>query len=186
MDTKDYKQLSDEEYKQQSQLNWGKAPCGSNYAEGEYLSKEYFDDLERSRYQIQDWQLSEFDTFDIKGKQVLEIGFGMGTDHLSLARRGGIMHGIDITPGNKSITEKRFALYGYETELVIGDAEHLPYADDSFDFVYSFGVLHHTPNMQAAIDEIYRVLKPGGGGTLLSTISILFSSIGTSFFASGF
>lgn len=120
MDTKDYKQLSDEEYKQQSQLNWEKAPCGSNYAEGEYLSKEYFDDLERSRYQIQDWQLHEFDTFDIKGKQVLEIGFGIGTDHLSLARRGGIMHGIDITAGNKSITEKRFALYGYKTELVTG------------------------------------------------------------------
>ena len=164
MDTKTFTRLSSEDYKRETQKNWGKDPCGSNYVDESFekYSKDYFDEVERTRYIIQKWQPAEFETFDIKDKEVLEIGFGMGTDHLSMARRGGIMHGIDITEGNKTITEKRFAIYGYNTKLTVGDAEALPYSDNTFDFVYSFGVLHHTPDTQKAIDEVYRVLKPGG------------------------
>lgn len=86
----------------------------------------------------------------------------MGTDHFQLAKRGGIMHGIDITPSSKEITEQLFKLYNYSSELTIGDVENMPYEDNTFDFVYSFGVIHHTPDIQKAINEIYRVLKPGG------------------------
>lgn len=93
---------------------------------------------------------------------MLEIGYGMGTDHLQLAKRGGIMHGIDIAPTSKEITEQLFKLYNYSSELIIGDVENMPYKDSTFDFIYSFGVIHHTPNIEKAINEIYRVLKPGG------------------------
>jgi len=161
---KNYREISSEEYKSSSQENWGKDPCGAEYADPEYekYSKEYFDDLERTRYSIQHWQLSEFESFDIEGKEVLEIGFGQGTDHLMMARSGGIMHGIDLTEESKTITENRFSLYGYKSRLLTGDAEELPYKENTFDFVYSFGVLHHTPHIAKAIGEIHRVLKPGG------------------------
>ena len=93
---------------------------------------------------------------------MLEIGFGMGTDHLNMARRGARMTGIDITPRNFEVTSRRFEIYEKKTDLVVGDGENLPYKDESLDFVYSFGVVHHTPDTDAAISEIHRVLKPGG------------------------
>ena len=75
---------------------------------------------------------------------------------------GGTLYGIDLTEGNLPICKKHLELNGRFSELVIGDAENLPYPDNEFDFVYSFGVLHHTPDMEKCISEIYRVLKPGG------------------------
>ena len=164
MKTNNSGKISGEDYKQNTQENWGKDPCGQKYIDSSFekFSKEYFDELERTRYSMQNWHPAEFETFDITGKNVLEIGFGQGTDHLTMARRGGIMHGIDITKESKIITEKRFSLYGYKTDLTTGDVEEMPYEDNSFDFVYTFGVIHHTPDMQKAVNEIYRVLKPGG------------------------
>jgi ubiquinone/menaquinone biosynthesis C-methylase UbiE len=162
MDTKTFNQLTEEEYKKQTQKHWSKSPCGSNYGKAEYLTKEYFDEVEKHRYGTHPWILKNIQSFDIKDKKVLEIGYGMGTDHLNLARQGGIMHGIDLTPGNLGITGKRMALYGLNSELTTGDAENLPFPDNHFDFVYSFGVIHHSPDTKKIISEIHRVLKPGG------------------------
>ena len=60
------------------------------------------------------------------------------------------------------MTRRRFEIEGLVTRPVRGDAETLPFSDRSFDVVYSYGVLHHTPRTQEAIDEIRRVLRPGG------------------------
>lgn len=98
----------------------------------------------------------------IVGKNVLEIGYGMGRDHLELAKRGAVLSGIDITPKNLEITRAHLSVFGYGSDLYVGDAENLPFKNNQFDFVYSFGVLHHTPNMEKAIQEVHRVLKPGG------------------------
>jgi ubiquinone/menaquinone biosynthesis C-methylase UbiE len=86
----------------------------------------------------------------------------MGTDHLSMAREGGILHGIDLTPRNLEVTRTRLGIYGFDSELSVGDAENLPYKDDSFDFVYSFGVVHHSPDTRKIVSEIHRILVPGG------------------------
>lgn len=75
---------------------------------------------------------------------------------------GGVLYGIDLTPGNLPICKKHLELNGYSSNLIVGDAEELPYQDNTFDFVYTFGVIHHTPDMEKCIREIYRVLKPGG------------------------
>lgn len=162
MDTKDFKELSAEEYKRQTRANWTLAPCGSNYGTGEFASKEYFEQVEAHRYGTHPWIKKAIDTFDIKDKDVLEIGFGMGTDHMNLARRGGCMNGIDLTPRNLEVTASRFELYGLKSKLITGDAENLPYPDNSMDFVYSFGVIHHSPDTERIVAEIRRVLKPGG------------------------
>lgn len=155
---------SSEKYKEATKHNWGKDPCGSWTVtdEYEYLSKEYFDELDKKNREADTWKTEEFKTFQINGKKVLEIGYGMGSDHLALAKRGAICYGIDLTAGNLPITQRHLELNGYHSELIVGDAENMPFEDDTFDFVYSFGVIHHTPNMEKAAEEIYRILKPGG------------------------
>lgn len=162
IDTRKYKELSSEEYKRQTRIYWTNTPCGSNYSEETTLSRNYFDEIENHRYKNHPWIIEALSTFNIKGKKVLEIGYGIGTDHLQMAKHGGLMHGLDLTPISYEITKKRFEIYGLHSELRIGDGEYLPYPENYFDFVYSFGVIHHTPDTQIIINEIYRVLKSGG------------------------
>lgn len=79
-------------YKEASKHNWGNDPCGAHTADTnkvEYLSKEYFDLLDKKRIEAEPWMPEEFDKMGINGKKVLEIGYGMGRDHLQLARRVG-------------------------------------------------------------------------------------------------
>lgn len=78
------------------------------------------------------------------------------------AHCGADVSGIDLTPRHLELATERFRRAGVPADLRLGDAETLPYADGSFDVVYSFGVLHHTPNAKAAVSEIHRVLRPGG------------------------
>lgn len=162
IDTKKFNELSPKEYKKQTQIHWTSAPCGVSYSDKEFMSKHYFEEIEKHRYGTHPWILENIKKFDLENKKVLEIGLGMGTDHLSMARQGGIMYGIELTPQNLIISKKRLEMYGFNSELLIGDAEYLPYPDNSFDFIYSFGVIHHSPDTQKIISEIYRVLKPGG------------------------
>jgi ubiquinone/menaquinone biosynthesis C-methylase UbiE len=104
--------------------------------------------------------LMEFDKF--RGRRLLEIGCGMGTDLLQFARGGARCIGIDLTPRSVEITQHRFKLYGERGSFMISDGERLPFRSESFDVVYSNGVLHHTPDTAGAIREVHRVLRPGG------------------------
>lgn len=162
VDTKNFKAFSGEQYKNETVKNWSEMPCDSSFSKKEFLTKEYFDEIEEQRYSIHPWILDFINSFDLRGKRVLEIGCGMGADHLSLARKGGIMHGLDLVPKHLEITRKRLSLYNYKSRLTRGDAERLPYPSNSMDFVYSLGVLHHSPDTDKAVSEIHRVLKPGG------------------------
>jgi ubiquinone/menaquinone biosynthesis C-methylase UbiE len=105
-------------------------------------------------------QLMGFDKF--RDARLLEIGCGMGTDLLQFARGGARCTGIDLTPRSIEITRHRFRLYDAGGAFMISDGEHLPIRDESFDVVYSNGVLHHTPDTAGAIREVHRVLRPGG------------------------
>src|SRR5258708_17977201 len=99
---------------------------------------------------------------EFAGARLLEVGCGMGTDLLQFARGGASVTGVDLTPLSIQISQQHFAVYGMRGDFAISDAEHLPFADESFDVVYSNGVLHHTPDTAGAVCEIHRVLKPGG------------------------
>jgi ubiquinone/menaquinone biosynthesis C-methylase UbiE len=105
-------------------------------------------------------ELIGFDRYS--GQKVLEIGCGTATDLLQFARGGASVTGIDLTPRSIEIARRRFQTYGFAADLAVGDSESLSFPDASFDLVYSFGVLHHTPDTQAAIGEVHRVLRPGG------------------------
>jgi ubiquinone/menaquinone biosynthesis C-methylase UbiE len=86
----------------------------------------------------------------------------MGTDLLQFSRGGARCVGIDLTPRSIEITQHRFKLYGADGVFMISDGEHLPFRNESFDVVYSNGVLHHTPDTEGAIREVHRVLRRGG------------------------
>ncbi len=96
------------------------------------------------------------------GGTLLEVGCSMGNDTIQLARRGLKVTGVDLTEKAIELIRKRFADEGLGGEFRVGDAEHLPFADDTFDVGYSFGVLHHTPNTAGSICELCRVIRPGG------------------------
>ena len=87
----------------------------------------------------------------------------MGADHIEWAKsQPRSLTGIDLSPRAIEHTRKRLKIYGFKSEVGEGDAEKLPFHDAKFDLVYSWGVLHHSPNTSEAINEVYRVLRPNG------------------------
>jgi ubiquinone/menaquinone biosynthesis C-methylase UbiE len=140
---------------------WDKASCGEDL----YLQNQQRDgyiEHARRRYELEP-VIEEFAEFaSAAGKKVLEIGVGLGADHQRFAQAGAQLTGIDLTARAVAHTRRRLALFSYDSALSTGDAENLEFASDSFDCVYSWGVLHHSPNTPKAISEVHRVLRPGG------------------------
>ena len=153
-----------DDYKRRAREQWGANPCGTNAAgDLQFGTREYFDAIEDYRYKVYAPWMKEAVGFDrFRDKRLLEIGFGTGTDLLQFARAGALVTGVDLTPRSIEIARRRFAVYDQQGEFLIGDGENLSFPDASFDVVYSFGVLHHTPDTARAISEVHRVLRPGG------------------------
>jgi len=146
---------------------WEEEPCGAEHTATPEGTPEYFAEVERTRDQLDPYIL-EFAAFDeAQGKRVLEIGVGLGTDFVRFARAGAIATGVDLTEHAVQLVRRRLALEGLEGSVQIADAENLPFDDGSFDFVYSWGVLHHTPDTGKAIAEAIRVLRPGGDACVM-------------------
>ncbi|MCX5732872.1 MAG: class I SAM-dependent methyltransferase [candidate division NC10 bacterium] len=143
---------------------WTRDPCGFSGAEGvEVGTKAFYERVDANRYdEYGPWMKSTLEFACFAGKRLLEVGFGMGTDLFQFASSGALASGVDLSPTHLQIASQRFSLYGVPADLRLADAENLPFKDGAFDVVYTFGVIHHTPNTQKAAEEIYRVLKPGG------------------------
>lgn len=151
--------LSDD--KQQVHDFWNEASCG----EALYLSgadQAGFTAQAQRRYELEPFILDFAQFKEAKGKKVLEIGVGLGADHQKFAEAGADLYGIDLTDRAVSHTRHRLACFGLASSLDVGDAERLAFADETFDIVYSWGVLHHSPATPKAITEVWRVLKRGG------------------------
>lgn len=137
---------------------WNEASCGEKL----FLGDEDYDAQAAARYRQEPFILS-FARFDeCKGLRVLEIGVGLGADHERFAHSGADLTGIDLTQRAIEHSRRRLARHGLRSDLQVGDAENLPFPDSSFDLVYSWGVIHHSPDTARAAAEILRVLKPGG------------------------
>jgi len=141
---------------------WQSHPCGTKFSDAEIGTPEFFARIEAHRY-AKEWHISEAADFaGARGLRVLEIGCGMGTDGAQFAAAGADYTGIDLTEAAVDLARKKFAASGLKGEFRVADAEKLDFADETFDLVYSHGVLHHTPDIESAIREIHRVLKTGG------------------------
>ena len=141
---------------------WQQESCGEAYAIGSERAEQLRSQA-RTRYALEPY-IPAFARFEEgAGRRVLEIGVGMGADHLEWAlHRPAILTGIDITARALEHTRNRFRVHGVPPRLAHADAEHLPFRDNSFELVYSWGVLHHSPDTERAIGEVHRVLAPGG------------------------
>ena len=161
-------ELSDE-FKRRAREQWTDNPCGAHVARDlEFGTREYFDQIEDYRYRVASpWMKQDLPFSAYRGKSLIEIGCGTGTDLLQFARGGAIVTGVDLTPRSIEIARKRFEVYGLPGQFMIADAENLAFPDESFDGAYSFGVLHHTPDTQRAIGEVYRILRPGSKATVM-------------------
>ena len=141
---------------------WDSRPCGSSTSSKTPGTREFFDEAESYRYEVEPCIL-EYAKFDqTQGKTVLEIGVGMGTDSLQFVRHGARFIGIDLSSRSLRLTQERFRLYGCVGSLLQADAECLPFAANLFDVIYSWGVLLCIPNIRSAVEEVRRVLRPGG------------------------
>jgi SAM-dependent methyltransferase len=131
-----------EPLKSQVREFWDRAACGEKLLLQASDKQGYIQQM-RKRYELEPF-IHDFAKFnDSRGLRVLEIGVGLGADHQSFAENGAVLTGVDLT--QRAI-----------------DAERLPFADECFDIVYSWGVLHHSPDTPRAFQEVHRVLKPGG------------------------
>lgn len=145
---------------------WNAASCGEQlYLAG--TEAHAYAAQSRRRYELEPY-IAEFAAFEqARGKRVLEIGVGLGADHQRFAEAGALLHGIDLTPRAIENTRRRLELNGLASALSVGDAENLDFPDRSFDIVYSWGVLHHSPDTPRAIREVLRVLRPGGTARIM-------------------
>jgi SAM-dependent methyltransferase len=140
---------------------WDRAACG----EALYLSAPTAEGYARQsaeRYRLEPFIESFAEFARWRDRDVLEIGVGLGADHERFARAGARLSGVDLTPRAINHAARRLALLGLASRLSVGDAEALGFDDESFDLVYSWGVIHHSPDTARAAREILRVLRPGG------------------------
>jgi len=137
---------------------WNSDPCGSRY-----LAEEgAFETHSRARYSLEPF-IFDFAQFQqARGLKVLEIGVGMGADYLEWLKAGALATGIDLSPMSLEQAKRRCENAGFTPDLRVADAENLPFPNDTFDIVYSYGVMHHSPDTGSCIQEARRVLKAGG------------------------
>lgn len=148
--------------KEQVQSYWDGQPCGSTEVSEGRGSAEFFAAHERMRYEREP-MIDPFADFDgWAGRRILEVGVGMGADHVRFRKGGADAIGVDLSTESLRLASLRAMAEGVSVSLMRADAEALPFEESSFDMVYSWGVLMCAPDMPRAIHEVHRVLKPGG------------------------
>jgi SAM-dependent methyltransferase len=130
-------------------------------------SAEFLDELVRYRYEKMPYLRDIVTSPSLRGKRTLEVGCGPGVDLVHLAAAGARVTAVDLTPEAVSLARRHLEVRGLDATVQEANAERLPFDDGTFDLVYSHGVLHHTVDTQRAIDEVWRVLKPGGEAVIM-------------------
>src|SRR5690349_9232762 len=146
---------------------WQENPCGTKFADAPPGSHKFYELVEEHRY-TKEWHIPIAASFSqSKNLNVLEVGCGLGTDGAQFAKAGAKYTGIDLTDAAVDLAKRRFELFNLPGTFRVADAERLLFANNSFDVVYSHGVLHHTPDTAAAVREVHRVLRPGGRALIM-------------------
>lgn len=144
---------------------WNRQPCNIKHSNKEFLSSEYFNEVEKRKYFVEP-HIPGFANFSAwRGKKVLEIGCGIGTDAVNFARNGADYTGIELSEVSLDITKKRFEIFGLEGNFFNLDAQNfdeLKKVGEEFDLIYSFGVIHHSPHPEKILENCHRLLKKDG------------------------
>lgn len=141
---------------------WNAEPCDSENSLLSPTTQEYYKEIEADRYAYQGHILEILNWLEWNGRNVLEIGTGVGTDARQMVVRGANYNGINVDPASCETTRTALKVFGHAGEVRNMSATEMSFQPSMFDTVYSFGVLHHIPDVQKAVSNIHRVLKPGG------------------------
>jgi 2-polyprenyl-3-methyl-5-hydroxy-6-metoxy-1,4-benzoquinol methylase len=150
---------------------WNSRPCNIRHSTKPVGTREYYDEVEARKYFVEPHipRFAEFDRWN--GKKVLEIGCGIGTDTINFARAGAQVTAVDLTEQSLSLARQRAKIFGLEDRIrfIQADAEKLGESVpvEPYDLVYSFGVIHHTPDPNRVLDEIRKYVTPA------STVKIM-------------
>lgn len=143
---------------------WNDRPCNIKHSDLEIGTKDYFDQVEKRKYFVES-HIPNFADFNAwKGKKVLEIGCGIGTDSINFARAGAIVTSVDLSKNSLKLAKTRAEVFGLSDRITFYQAnaedliKYVPI--DTYDLVYSFGVIHHTPNPSAVIQSIKKYMGP--------------------------
>ena len=150
----------------QVEIFWDNRPCNVRHSKKIFGSLEYFEEIEHRRYFVEP-HIKEFAEFEKwQGKEVLEIGCGIGTDTINFARAGAIITVIDLSSKSIEVVKQRARVYGLEESIkfICGSAESLGslVGEKKYDLIYSFGVIHHTPNPDSVFSQIKNHLNTDG------------------------
>jgi SAM-dependent methyltransferase len=137
---------------------WNRRPCNIRHSPKPVGSREYFDEVEARKYFVEPHipRFAEFEKW--RGKKVLEIGCGIGTDTINFARHGAEVTAVDLSEKSLEVARQRAAVFGLGDSIRFyqGSAEELRaiVPSNSYDLIYSFGVIHHTPHPERVIEEL--------------------------------
>ena len=157
-----------DKYKESAKNVWGTTPAGTTFGQGHAKgTKEFFESVLKKRFTYEcDWLDGIVNFAQFKDKKVLEVGCGAGYDAYMFCKNGADYTGIDIAPENIETTKKHLGHYGYNPTILQMDASSMLF-DNEFDYIYSFGVLHHIPDMERALSKIHCALKKGGKAQII-------------------
>jgi ubiquinone/menaquinone biosynthesis C-methylase UbiE len=141
---------------------WNARPCNIRHSPKQVGTREYFDEVEQRKYFVEPHIPAFADFSKWKGRRVLEIGCGLGTDTLSFARAGAHVTAVELSDESAALARQRVEVYGMSDRvtILVGNAEELPtiLPPQTFDLVYSFGVIHHSPHPRRIIDHVRRYM----------------------------
>jgi SAM-dependent methyltransferase len=143
---------------------WDRRPCNIRHSRAEIGTRQYFDEVEQRKYFVEP-HIPGFAQFEHwRGRRVLEVGCGLGTDAVNFARAGADYTGADLSETSLGLARRRFELFGLTGRFLLANGEELAshLEPASFDLVYSFGVIHHTPNPGAVVRQVRALVKTSG------------------------
>ena len=140
---------------------WNSRPCNIKHSNAPVGSKQYFDEVEKRKYFVEPHIPGFADFKSWEGKRVLEIGCGIGTDAINFARAGAVYTGVELSSESLDLAKSRFKIFGLEGRFLEGNAETIDQSlwGETFDLIYSFGVLHHTPSLINALKAITNLMN---------------------------
>ena len=144
---------------------WDARPCNLRHSPAPVGTKDYFDQVEARKYFVEPHipGFAEFERW--RGKKVLEIGCGIGTDTINFARHGATVTTVDLSERSIELARKRAAVFGVERQIQFygGNAEELTQfvPVEAYDLIYSFGVIHHTPHPRKVLEQLKTYTRPG-------------------------
>jgi ubiquinone/menaquinone biosynthesis C-methylase UbiE len=146
---------------------WNSRPCNIRHSTKSQDSVEFFDEVATKKFKAEDHKLAFLDVEKWRGKRVLELGCGLGTDAIQFAKAGAFVTCVDLTENSLALCRKNFEVHGLNGEFFLGNIEELDQIlpssyTNSFDLIYSFGVIHHTPHPKRVFEKMPQFLKDDG------------------------